>query len=126
MYVEGGGTCKANTNKQGGGERQILEISSKHFFFFLFEFPVKRVIFVNKNGGVMSKIYCLISWFPISTPLILVSASLKMASVSVAVIYDSTESGHPWRTLHVSVKESGRRPFTLALDWVLVYPTLII
>ena len=104
MYVEGGGTCKANTNKQGGGDRQILEISSKHFFF-LFEFPVKRVIFVNKNGGVMSKIYCLISWFPISTPLILVSASLKMASVSVAVIYDSTESGHPWRTLHVSVKE---------------------
>ena len=97
-----------------------------NIFFFLFEFPVKRVIFVNKNGGVMSKIYCLISWFPISTPLILVSASLKMASVSVAVIYDSTESGHPWRTLHVSVKESGRRPFTLALDWVLVYPTLII
>ena len=38
---------------------------------------VRQVKSLKRNGGVISKIYCLILWSPICTPLILVSASVK-------------------------------------------------
>ena len=38
---------------------------------------VRQVISLKRNGGVISKIYCLILWSPICTPLILVSTSAK-------------------------------------------------
>ena len=61
---------------------------------------VKQIISLKKNGGgVINKIYCLISWCPICAPLIFVSASMKMASISAAVIYNSMESGHPLELL---------------------------
>ena len=50
---------------------------------------VRQAICLKKNGGVISKIYCLILWSPICTPLILVSASVKMAGTSATVTYKS-------------------------------------
>ena len=50
---------------------------------------VRQVISLKRNGGVISKIYCLILWSPICTPLILVSASVKMAGTSATVTYNS-------------------------------------
>ena len=48
---------------------------------------VRQVISLKKNGGVISKIYCLILWSPICTSLILVSASVKMTGTSATVPY---------------------------------------
>ena len=59
--------------------------------FYSFKFScilVKEVISLKKNGRVISKIYCLILWSPICTPLILVSASFKMAGTSATVTYN--------------------------------------
>ena len=47
---------------------------------------VRQLIPLTKNVGVIGKIYCLISWSPICTPLILVSASVKMAGTSATVM----------------------------------------
>ena len=49
----------------------------------------RQVISLKKNGGAFSKIYCLILWSPICTPLILVSASVKMVGTSATVTYNS-------------------------------------
>ena len=50
---------------------------------------VRQVISVKKSGSVISKIYCLVSWSPICSHLILVSASVKKAGTSATVIYNS-------------------------------------
>ena len=50
---------------------------------------VRQVISLKKNAFVISKFSCLISWSSICTPLILVSTSLRMASNSVTLIYNS-------------------------------------
>ena len=47
---------------------------------------VRQVIFLKKSGGVISKIYFLISWSLICTPLILLSASVKMTGTSATLI----------------------------------------
>ena len=39
---------------------------------------------------------------------------------------NSIKSGHPWRTFHLRVKRSDRRPFILILDWMFVNATLIV
>ena len=60
--------------------------------FFTFKITcilVRQVISLKKNGGVISKIYCLILWSPICTSLILVSASVKMTGTSATVPYNS-------------------------------------
>ena len=80
---------------------------------------------LKENGGVINKIYFVTSWSPISTPLILASASMKMASASASVIYNSIESGYPWRTPHTRVKRSDRRSFILILELISVYLTSI-
>ena len=51
---------------------------------------------------------------------------MKLASTSAALIYNTDESGHPWRTPCIRVEGSDRRPFILILDWMLVYATLIV
>ena len=51
-------------------------------------------------------------------------ALMKLASTSVAIIYKSIENRHPWQTSRVGVKGSDKRPFTLILDWILVYTSL--
>ena len=68
------------------------------------------------------KFTILISWCPICIPLILLSALMRLASVSAAMLYNSMESRHPWRT-HIGVKGSDRRPFVLNLDSMFVYAT---
>ena len=50
---------------------------------------VRQVISVKKSGSVISKIYCLVSWSPICSHLILVSASIKMTGTSATAIYNS-------------------------------------
>ena len=60
---------------------------------------VRMVISLKKNGGVISKIYCLVSWSPICTHLILVSALMKMASTSSTVIYNSMRVDTPGKLL---------------------------
>ena len=50
---------------------------------------VWQVISLKKIDVAMAKICCLILWSPISTLSISVSASMKMASISVTVIYNN-------------------------------------
>ena len=71
-----------------------------------------------------AKVPVLISWPPIYSPLIPLSALMKLASTSVAIMYNSMESRSPWRT-RKRVKGSNRRPFILILDSMFVYATLI-
>ena len=53
-------------------------------------------------------------------PLIILLILIKLASTSIAVMYNSMESRHPWRT-RIMIKGSDRRPFILILDSILVY-----
>ena len=66
------------------------------------------------------KFTILISWSPICIPLILLSALMRLASTSAAVLYNNLDSWHHWRA-HVGVKGSDRRPFILILDSILAY-----
>ena len=69
-------------------EKLIFELEA-FYSFKITCFPVRQVISLQKIDGVISKIYCLVSWSPNCTPLILVSALMKMASISTTVIYNS-------------------------------------
>ena len=69
-------------------EKFVFELEA-FYSFKITCIPVRQVISLKKNGGVISKIYCLILWSPICTPLILVSASVKMAGTSATVTYNS-------------------------------------
>ena len=69
-------------------EKFIFELEASYSFKITC-ILVRQVISLKKIGGVISKIYCLVSWSPICTPLILLSALMKMASTSTTVIYNS-------------------------------------
>ena len=69
-------------------EKFIFELEASYSFKITC-ILVRQVISLKKSGGVISKIYCLISWSPICAPLILVSASVKMEGTSATVIYNS-------------------------------------
>ena len=60
---------------------------------------VRQVISLKKIGGVISKIYCLVSWSPIYTPLILLSALMKTESTLTTVIYNSMSVETPGKLL---------------------------
>ena len=45
-----------------------------------------------------AKFTILISWSPICIPLIILSVLMKLTSISIAIMYNSMESRHPWRT----------------------------
>ena len=83
---------------------------------------LRQVISLKKMMVLSVKFTILISWSPICIPLILLSALMKLASTSTAILYNSMESRHPWQT-HIRVKGSDRRPFILILDSILVYAT---
>ena len=68
------------------------------------------------------KFTILISWSPICIPLIILSALMRLASTSAAILYNSLDSWHHWQT-HIGVKGSDRRSFILILDSILVYAT---
>ena len=75
----------------------------------------------HKKIVVSSAIFIvLISWSPICIPLRLLSVLMKLASISVAVMYNSMGSRHPWET-RIVVKGSDRRPLISILDSILVY-----
>ena len=61
---------------------------------------VRQVISLKKNGGVISKIYCLIFGVLLCTPLILVLASVKMAGTSATVTYNSMRVCTPGELLY--------------------------
>ena len=67
-----------------------------------------------------AKFTILISWSRFCISLIVLSALMKLASTSDAILYNSMESRHLWR-LQIRVKRSDRRPFILILDLILVY-----
>ena len=56
---------------------------------------IRQVISLKKDGCVISKIYCLASWTPVCTLLILLSALIKMASAPTTVIYNSMRVDTP-------------------------------
>ena len=60
-------------------EKIIFELEGSYSFKITC-ILVRQVISLEKIGGVINKIYCLISWSPICTPLIFVSASMKTAA----------------------------------------------
>ena len=83
---------------------------------------LRQVISLKKMVVLSVKFTILISWSPICIPLILLSALMRLASTSAAILYNSLDSWHHWRT-HIGVKGSDRRPFILILDSILVYAT---
>ena len=85
---------------------------------------VLQVISLKKMVVLSVKFTILMSWSPICIPLIFLSASMKLASTSSKMLYNSMESRHPWHT-NIRIKGSDRRPFILILDSILVYATLI-
>ena len=107
-------------------KRFIFELKAFSYSFKITCILLRQVISPKKMVMSSAKFTNLISWSPICTPLILLSASMKLASTSAALIYNTDESGHHWRTPYIRVKGSDRRPFILILDWMLVYATLIV
>ena len=83
---------------------------------------LRQVISLKKMVVLSVKFTILISCSPICIPLILLSALMRLASTSAAVLYNNLDSWHHWRT-HIGVKGSNRRPFILILDSILVYAT---
>ena len=86
-------------NKTWLFEKLIFELEA----FYSFKITcilVIQVISLKKNGGVIGKIYCLILWSPICTPLILVSASVKITSISAIVTCNSMRVCTPGEPLY--------------------------
>ena len=79
-------------------EKLVFELEASYSFKITC-ILVRQVISLKKIGGVISKIYCLILWSPICTPLILVSASVKMAGTSATVTYNSMRVDTPGELL---------------------------
>ena len=72
---------------------------------FIFAFPysikitwimLRKVISHKKMVVLSAKFTILISWSPICIPLIILSVLMKLASTSIAIMYNSMESRHPW------------------------------
>ena len=70
-------------------EKFIFELED-YYSFKITSIMVRQVISLKKNGDVIVKIYCLISWSPICTPSIVVSASVKMAGTSAITVWEWT------------------------------------
>ena len=79
-------------------EKLVFELEASYSFKITC-ILVRQVISLKKIGGVISKIYCLILWSPICTPLILVSASVKVAGTSATVTYNSMRVDTPGELL---------------------------
>ena len=59
-----------------------------------------------------AKFTILISWSPLCITLIILSVLMKLESTSIAIMYNSMNSRHPWET-RINVKGSNRRTFIL-------------
>ena len=67
-----------------------------------------------------AKFTILISWSPFCIPLVILSVLIKLEGTSIAILYNSLESRHIWRT-RIMVKGLDKRLFILFLDLILVY-----
>ena len=83
---------------------------------------LRQVISLKKMVVLSVKFTILILWCPICITLILLSALLRLASTSAAILYNNLDSWHHCQT-HMGAKGSDRRPFILILDSILVYAT---
>ena len=79
-------------------EKSIFEIETSYSFKITC-ILARQLIPLKKNGGVFGKIYFLILWYPICTPLIIVSASVKMAGTSATVMWNSMRVDTPGKLL---------------------------
>ena len=82
-----------------------------------------QVISLKKMVALSVKFTILISRPHICILLILLSVLMGLASAADAILYNSMDSRHPWRT-HLGVKESDRKTFVLILDSILIYTTI--
>ena len=105
-------------------EKFIFELNAFSYSFKITCIPLRQVIYPKKIVMSSAKFPNFIPWSPFCTLLILLSASMKLASTSAALIYNTDESGmaNPLQR----VKGPDRRPFILILDWMLVYATSIV
>ena len=74
-------------------EKFILELEVSYSFQIVC-ILVRQDISLKNNGGVIGKI-CLVSWSPICTLLILVSALMNTPSTSTTVVYSSMRVDTP-------------------------------
>ena len=81
---------------------------------------LRQVVSHKKMVVSSAKFTILISWFAICIPLLTLSILMKLKTTSITIMYNSMESRHPWQT-RIMVKGSGRGPFILILDLILVY-----
>ena len=72
-------------------------------FIFAFSYGFKitcillrQLISLKKMVVLSAKFAIFISWSPICIPLILLSALMRLASTSAAILYNSMENIHPW------------------------------
>ena len=79
-------------------EKLILEPETSYSFKITC-IQVRQVISLKKIGGVISRIHSLVSRSPICTPLIFLSALMKMASTSTTIIYNSMSVEAPGKLL---------------------------
>ena len=124
MYLGGVGRSKTNNGKLGGITMASLggwglKLGNLEEIYFL---NVPQVISLKKMVILSVKFTILVSRSPICTPLILLSALMRLAITSSAILYNRMDNRHPWRT-HIGVEGSDRRPFILILDLILVYAT---
>ena len=75
-------------------EKLVFELEASYSFKITC-ILVKQVISLKKIGCVISKIYCLVSQSPLCTPLILLSALMKMSSTTTTVICNSMRAETP-------------------------------
>ena len=107
-----------------------LDFGKNYFWTSLyFSYSLKITCILVRQGISLKRMVVLsvkftifISWSPICIPLVLLSALMRLASTSAAILYNNLNSWHHWRT-HIGVKGSNRRPFILILDSILVYAT---
>ena len=79
-------------------EKLIFELEASYSFKTTC-ILVRQVISLKKIGSLISKIYCLVWWSPICTPLIPISGLMKLASTSTTVIYNSISVETPDKLL---------------------------
>ena len=75
-------------------EKFIFELEIISHNFKINSVLVRQLKFLKKSG-VISKIYYFNSCYPICILLILVSASMKIATTSATIIHNNIESGQP-------------------------------
>ena len=97
-------------------EKVIFQLDASSYSFKITCILLRQVISLKKIVKSSAKFTILIWWSPICIPLTLLLALMKLASTSAAIMHKSIENRHPWKTFHVRVKGSDRRPFILILD----------